>query len=140
MTPLTKFFFRQNAIARPSAAETIGWWEVRRPAYNVAVGAAGVVTLSVANLVWALPPHPSPLPWQANVVLPLIYGVMANVCYTLGWCTELGLRKWLGDEVEPAGAALFRYGFAFSIGLTLFPAGLTVLVWFARIASAVFGS
>jgi hypothetical protein len=137
MTALTKFFFRQNAITRPTAMETIAWWEARRPAYNAAVGAVGLVTLATVNLIWALPPNASPLPWQASVFPPLVYAVMANVCYTLGWCTELGMRRWLGEQVEPAGAALFRYGFAFSIGLTLFPAGLSVLVWLARIASAV---
>ena len=65
-------------------------------------------------------------------------GAMANVCYTLGWCTELVMRRWLGDEMEPAGAALFRYGFVFSVGLTLFPAGLTFLAWLGRIVQAVF--
>jgi hypothetical protein len=138
MTALTKFFFRQHAIDRPTAMETIAWWEARRAAYNAAVGAAGLVTLAATNLIWALPPNASPLPWQASVILPLVYGVMANVSYTLGWCTELGMRRWLGEEVEPAGAALFRYGFAFSVGLTLFPAGLTFLAWIGRIARAAF--
>ncbi|MEP7347401.1 MAG: hypothetical protein ABI877_19170 [Gemmatimonadaceae bacterium] len=138
MTALTKFFFRENALSRPNAMETIAWWESRRLAYNAAIGTVGVVTLAAINLIWALPPNPSPLPWQANVFPPLIYGVMANVCYTMGWAAELGMRRWLGDEVEPAGPALFRYGFAFSVGLTLFPLGLTCLAWLARLARAVF--
>jgi hypothetical protein len=102
------------------------------------VGSAGVVTLAVVNVLAALPPHASTLPWQANVFLPMIYGAMANICYTMGWVTELGMRRWLGDEIEPVGSALFRYGFAFSIGLTLFPAGLAFLVWLARLASVLF--
>ena len=76
MTALAKFFFRENRLARPTAMETIAWWEARRAAYNAAVGVTGVVTLAAVNLMWALPPHPSPLPWQANVFAPLIYGTI----------------------------------------------------------------
>lgn len=138
MTALTKFFFRDHAVTTPTASQTIAWWESRRPVYNLAVGAAGAVTLAVVNVFALLPPHGSSIPWQANLILPAIYGVIANLCYTLGWATELGVRRWLGNEVEPMGAALFRYGFAFSIGLTLFPAGLSFLVWLARLASSLF--
>jgi hypothetical protein len=37
---------------------------------------------------------------------------------------ELWIRKTLGREMEPVGPTMFRYGFVFSIGLTLFPIGL----------------
>ena len=37
---------------------------------------------------------------------------------------EILILRGSGSELEPVGPALFRYGFAFSIGLTLFPAVL----------------
>lgn len=67
------------------------------------------------------------MPWQPTVFIPLIYGLMANVAYTGGWITELWIRNRLGREMEPVGPTIFRYGFAFSLGLTLFPVAIISL-------------
>jgi hypothetical protein len=72
------------------------------------------------------------MPWQLTLGAPLIYGTMANICYTGGWVAELFLRRYIRDDDGIAGAALFRYGFAFSVGLTLLPAGIAILFWLAR--------
>ncbi len=103
----------------------------------MAVGGAGIVTLGVMNVMFALPPDPERMPWQLTLVAPLIYGTLANVCYTGGWAAELFLRRHVGDRSGTIGAALYRYGFAFSIGLTLFPAGISVLAWLARVVAMV---
>ena len=137
MSALTRVFFRPPAAIPESAGAVIDWWESRRPIYNVAVGATGVVTLGIMNVMLALPPHAQPLPAALNIIGALAFGVAANVCYSGGWAAELLLRRWLGDDSVPLGAALFRYGFAFSIGLTLFPAGLTILHWLVRVADAI---
>jgi len=137
MSALTRVFFRPPAAIPESAGAVIDWWEARRPIYNVAVGATGVVTLGVMNLMLALPPSSQPLPAALNVIGPLAFGVAANFCYSGGWAAELLLRRWLAEDSVPIGAALFRYGFAFSIGLTLFPAGLTILHWLVRVADAL---
>ena len=137
MSALTRVFFRTPATMPASSGAVIDWWESRRLVYNLGVGATGVVTLGVMNVMLALPPSPEPLPVALNVIGPLAFGVAANFCYSGGWAAELLLRRWLGEDSVPLGAALFRYGFAFSIGLTLFPAGLTILHWLARIAGAV---
>jgi hypothetical protein len=137
MTALARIFFREYPTVPASAGAVIDWWESRRPIYNVAVGATGLVTLGVVNVTFALPPSPSPVPWVVNVGAALIYGVAANVCYSAGWAAELVLRRWIDDDSGAVGAALFRYGFAFSIGLTIFPAGLATLAWLARVAAAI---
>lgn len=137
MSALTRVFFRPPAAIPESAGAVIDWWESRRGIYNVAVGATGVVTLGIMNVMLALPPSSQPLPAALNVIGPLAFGVAANFCYSGGWAAELMLRRWLGEDSVPLGAALFRYGFAFSIGLTLFPAGLTILHWLARVAGAM---
>lgn len=133
MSALTTFFFRQDVVVPPTTTQTIAWWESRRLAYNAAVGATGLCSLVIINFIAALPPNSELIPWQANVILPLVYGGVANLCYTMGWVAELGLRRWLGDDVAAVGPAIFRYGFVFSIGLTLFPAGITFLAWLARL-------
>ncbi|MGQ0539672.1 MAG: hypothetical protein ACT4R6_12030 [Gemmatimonadaceae bacterium] len=76
------------------------------------------------------------MPAAANVVGALMYGTAANLCYSAGWAAELVLRRWISDDTGALGAALFRYGFVFSLGLTLVPAGLATLVWLGRIALA----
>ena len=131
MTALTRFFFR-SAIERQSTWSTIQWWEARRPAYNAAVGVTGLVTLGIVAGVSALPPHSQliTVPW----FVPLAYGLLANICYSLGAPAELALRRLVGDNAGTAGAAIFRYGFVFSIGLTLLPAGFAVLEKVARLA------
>lgn len=124
MTAVTQFFFR-SSVERQSTWSTIQWWEARRPAFNAVVGAAGLVTLATVTAVSALPPHAQSfdVPWQ----VPAVYGLLANVCYSLGAPVELALRRWIGSGAAVAGATLFRYGFVFALGLTLFPAGLAVL-------------
>lgn len=126
MTALSRFFFR-NEVSCRTPAEVVGWWEARRLPFNVAVGTAGAITLGAVHLIARLPPNPIPLPLLPTLAIGGIYGVLANVCYSAGWAVELMVRRALGPEMEPVGPALFRYGFVFSIGLTLFPIALISL-------------
>ena len=139
MSALTRFFFRQDVTCR-SPAEIIGWWEARRLPYNLAVGSTGLVTLALSYLISWLPPASLPAPpLLPALAMSAAYGVMANVCYTSGWLVELALRRGGGSELEPVGPALFRYGFVFSIGLTLFPVALLLMFKVVRLAWWVFG-
>jgi hypothetical protein len=139
MSALTRFFFRPPALTPPGPWATIAWWESRRPAYNAAVGAAGLVTLTVANVLAILPPAGQPIPLEANLIAPLVFGVAANVYYSAGSVTELLLRRWLGDEIAAVGPAMFRYGFVFSVGLALLPSTFAALDWVVRVVRAVVG-
>jgi hypothetical protein len=82
---------------RPSAI--IAWWESRRIAYNVVVGVVGLITAAVMVTVAFTcesqggAPLGLPDPPALAIVGVLIYGVLANVCYTGGWITELLLVK-----------------------------------------------
>jgi hypothetical protein len=126
MTALSRLFFRNEVTCR-STAEVIGWWEKRRLSYNIAVGAAGVFSYAAVQLILLLPPRPMPIPLAPSLVIPMVYGVIANLCYTGGWMAELWLRRALGRQADTAGPAIFRYGFVFSVGLTLFPIAVASL-------------
>jgi len=106
-------------------ARLFAWWESRRPSYNLVVGGAGLVTTGLIELLRVLPGplHGVPLAWPLIVV----YGVVANVCYSAGWMVEAVVQRWLGRKTYGLGPALFRHGLVFSVGLTLFPAALAVL-------------
>lgn len=123
------------AANRRTTGSIIGWWESRRPTYNLIVGSAGLVTVGVIRLITALPPHMSmPLGWQPVVV----FGVLANVCYTFGWVLEAAAQRLWGDRVRPLGPPLFRQGVAFSAGLALLPIVLASGSWIIRVAVALF--
>jgi hypothetical protein len=56
----------------------------------------------------------------------LLYGILANICYTGGWITELVVAKLWSVETSRFGPIAFTLGAAFSVLLTLTPAGLVV--------------
>jgi hypothetical protein len=65
-----------------------------------------------------------------------LYALMANLFYTFGAPADLFLRRVLKDHGGPVAQAVFRYGVAFAVGLTLLPIPLMamgwVLKWFIR--------
>lgn len=132
MTALTRILFPLPDYRR-TPFTLLRWWEARRLTYNLLVGGAGLVTLTVVGLVSLLPPRqplPPGFPWLGVVV----YGVLANLCYCGGWLAELGMRALWRDEAPFAGPAMFRQGLSFAVGLTLLPIPLVVLSWIVRVA------
>ncbi len=49
-----------------------------------------------------LPPHPWPVRFPP-LGLILVYGVIANICYGLGWLTETAMVRLWGEEAPLAG-------------------------------------
>lgn len=130
MTAVERYFFTPLYYPR-SSWSILRWWESRRLLFNLCVGGAGLLSLGIVALLELLPPHHggfSP-PWA----VVLVYGVLANLCYTLGPVSDLVLRRVLGDRAPAVGPVLFRYGFVFSLGLTLLPIPLAALGWLMRL-------
>lgn len=119
MAALSSVLFPEPTLRRTPGA-VIGWWERRRPLFNLVVGATGLVTVSVIVLAAGPGMISKPGLWLGVTA----YGVAANVCYSLGAPLELILERWLGRETYGLGPALFRYGLVYSVGLTLFPLAL----------------
>lgn len=132
MSALTRFFFSPVYIPR-NAWSIVGWWERRRPVYNLVLGVAGVVSLGAQSLFSALPPHSSPRDVPLGLVGVVAYAVLANLCYCVGPAVDLYIRRRWGDAYAPVGPTLFRYGFVFSVGLTLLPIPLAFLGWALRL-------
>jgi hypothetical protein len=138
MSSLTRFFFRNEVTCR-TPVEVIGWWESRRLTYNAAVGTAGLFTLAAVHIIARIPPFAEPIPIEPTIFIPIVYGILANVFYTGGWVAELWIRNTLGRGMEPVGPTMFRYGFAFSIGLTLLPVAMISLLKLAMTVAWLFG-
>lgn len=116
-----------------SPFQVIGWWERRRPVYNVCVGSAGLLSLGVLAL---LHPQRSAMADFGLVIGVGLYGLAANACYTLGWMADLSLRKVFGIRAPDIAPVLLRYGFVFSLGLTLLPIPVAVA---GRVLMAIIG-
>ena len=135
MTALTRILFPLPDYRR-TPLSLLRWWESRRLTYNVAVGGTGLVTLGFLALFRVVPPGvPGPVfAWRGVVV----YAVMANLGYSLGWLAELGMRALWKEQAPEAGPALFRQGLSFAIGLTLLPIPVMALTWMVRLLSRLF--
>ena len=124
----------------PLAAEnrtTIGllrWWESRRLAYNAIVGGAGIVTLGVVTVIASIPPG---LPMGFNWRPVVAYGILANLCYSVGWLLEAAAQSMWGPSCPKFGPALFRQGVAFSVGLTLLPIAVVSVGWVIRLMTVL---
>lgn len=131
---IVQFLF--PAPAPRSVAGIVNWWEARRLRYNLIVGAAGLFSIAVWTVLSWLPPR-----WPDDHFIPLgivvVYGIMANVCYSLGACAEILLQKVWGWKLLPTGPVLFRMGLTFSIGLTLLPVPLAGWDWTVRMTRYV---
>ena len=135
MSALTRILFPLPDYRR-TPVTLLRWWESRRLTYNVAVGGAGLVTLGCLALFSVLPPGlPGPVfVWRGVVV----YAVLANLGYSLGWAVELGMRALWKERAPDAGPAMFRQGLTFAVGLTLLPIPIAALSWLARLVSRLF--
>lgn len=110
-----------------SAWEAVGWWESRRVPFNLIVGSAGIFSCVVAGIVGL----GSDLLFNSDFGLPnppafallgiLIYGIMANICFTGGWLAELLIRKVWPHEADRFATLSFSLGLVFSVLLTLSP-------------------
>lgn len=119
-------FFNRDEQPR-SAWQVITWWEARRIFYNLLVGAVGIVTILLCLVSAAVGesflgiPIGLPDPPIFAVVAVIVYGIMANVCYTGGWITEIIVKRVWEEQGQYFGKISFVLGVIFSIALTLLP-------------------
>ena len=118
---------------RSQNSQIVDWWENRRWAYNKAVGLTGILTCALM-IVCGLVSEPMmgdpigiPDPPIFGLIGVIVYGVMANVFYSLGCVAEMRVARLRpGSDTAAFGERAYRMGLRFSIGLTLLPA---ILCW-----------
>ncbi len=121
---------------RRTTLSLLQWWESRRLLYNGIVGGTGLITAGTVQLLSLLPPtdHHFGVP-LAGV---LVWGIAANVFYSLGWAVEASMERVWKREAPLIGPVLFRQGVAFSVGLTLLPITLAFVGWIGRVVHTLF--
>ncbi len=126
-------FSRDHPVT--GAQEVIRWWEERRPFFNIVVGCTGILTCllllicafsSEASVGEAIGMPDGPL---LGIFFIPLYAILANICYTGGWVTELVARATAKADLATAlGLWAFRWGISVSIFVTLTPA---IVCWIA---------
>jgi hypothetical protein len=111
--------------------DAIVWWEIRRIPFNLIVLVVGFASGLVIELIGSRLVKPGEdVEEPIGIMIAIIgYGVAANLCYTLGWITEI---VWSGGDTirtEAMRPKVFRAGIIFSVVLTLLPAILIPLTW-----------
>lgn len=137
MSALTRLFYPLPDFRR-TPLSLLRWWESRRLKYNLLVGGTGLVSLAVLGLMALLPPHPWPVRFPPLGII-LVYGVLANISYSLGWLIEMAMVRLWGDEAPLAGPVLWRQGVIFSVMLTLLPIMLAGWDWVIRLVRFLAG-
>ena len=114
--------------------DAIVWWERRRIAFNVVILFAGAFTLLILQILAAILVR-----FGADVIRPtgilsfvLFYLLGVNICYTLGWVSELLWSDGDTARTELLRPAVYRWGLAFSVAITLLPAIFVPVFWFMQ--------
>ena len=128
----SRLFRRAHSAER--TRDVIAWWESRRVPYNFIVGTAGLVSAIIVLLTEIVTEHfvgeaigagASPL---FEVFAIIIFGVMANICYTGGWILELLSRRIWQARAAAFGEIAFTWGTLCSVLLTLVPGAMAVVI------------
>jgi hypothetical protein len=134
----SRSIFRRD-IPPANVWETIGWWEARRVPYNLIVCCAGILTcitlaifLAGSILLFHQDDVGSPL---VGLIGIFVYAIMANVCFTFGWVTELLVRKAWPRQTDQFATQCFSLGVGVSVLLTLTPGILAIVVGIFALAN-----
>ncbi|MFC6996568.1 hypothetical protein [Rufibacter roseus] len=101
-----------------SQSEIIGWWEKRRILYNLIVLVCGLVSLGFMQILVYLREGRG-----LSVHIGIVgFALVCNVCYTLGWITEIGAPR-----AKTYGPKMFKAGLYFTLFFVFLPAFLHVV-------------
>jgi hypothetical protein len=106
-----------EAAAAFRRTDLVRWWEARRLHFNVYVGVVGVLAwllLLIAGSAAVKPGEDFEEP-LAMIFGPVMYAVLANACYTLGWIADT-----LSSQSRPR-VGLYKAGVVCSVILTALP-------------------
>jgi hypothetical protein len=113
--------------------QIIRWWELRRIPFNAVLLVVGV--MSLLAMEWlrtkTVPFGLNPGELETGITV-VVYAVMANLCYTLGWIVELAVRKSEVANGRRRARKLFAIGLCFSCLVTSVPLWFGLAFLFAH--------
>ena len=103
--------------------QVIIWWELRRILYNIIVLIAGilsiVIMLTAASMRIQLKPGED---FYEPIMIP-IFAFLCNMGYTLGWLTEVFIKRNL-----TYGPKMFKRGLYFTLFWVFLPSTIWVII------------
>ncbi len=112
--------------------DAIVWWETRRPVFNLVVLVGGAFSFGIIEAIGVRLVDPG-----EDVVEPLaviaggaVFIIAANICYTLGWITELMWSEGDTWRTEAIRQRVYRRGLLFSALVAAAPGVLVPAMWF----------
>jgi hypothetical protein len=99
------------------------WWEKRRILYNLIVLCSGIASMTVMYTVVKLKPGED----MQEPITILGFVFLCNLCYTLGWITEIS-----GEKSETYGPKTFKIGLYFTLFWVFLPAVIHIILWVGR--------
>jgi len=111
--------------------EIIRWWEIRRIAYNGILFVIGIASILGMELLMSrvIPVGEDAVEPMGLALGVIMYAIVANLCYTLGWAVELGTRIADGVAARSRSRKLFVAGLWFSCLLTTVPFWFGLVFW-----------
>ncbi|TPE40258.1 hypothetical protein [Pontibacter mangrovi] len=106
-----------------NALQIIGWWELRRPLYNIIVLVCGLLSMAVMHLLVKLGPGED---LQEPIAI-VGFGFLCNLGYSLGWVTEI-----MNQKSQTYGPKMFKVGLYFTLFWVFLPALIHILLWVSR--------
>jgi hypothetical protein len=103
--------------------QIIFWWELRRILYNLIVLVFGVVSLLLMSAMVNVQPG-------EDLVEPfaiLGFGILCNLGYSLGWLTEIFIKR---DNAY--GPKMFKIGLSFTLFFVFLPLAIHTFLWIFR--------
>ena len=103
--------------------QVIVWWELRRILYNIIVLIAGILSLIIMITAASGRVHLEPgEDFFEPIVIP-IFAVLCNMGYTLGWLTEVFIKR-----SATYGPKMFKRGLYFTLFWIFLPSTIWVIV------------
>ena len=103
--------------------QVIVWWDLRRILYNIIVLIAGILSLIIMITAASGRVHLEPgEDFFEPIVIP-IFAVLCNMGYTLGWLTEVFIKR-----SATYGPKMFKRGLYFTLFWIFLPSTIWVIV------------
>ncbi|HTW79365.1 MAG TPA: hypothetical protein VME23_07485 [Terracidiphilus sp.] len=114
--------------------QIIRWWEIRRLLYNAILFAIGIASIIAMEFLMGrvIPVGEDAIEPFALALGVVIYGIVANLCYTSGWIVELAGRKADGTSARSQARKHFLLGLWFSSLLTSAPLWFGLVFWLSH--------
>jgi hypothetical protein len=109
----------------------IRWWELRRLLYNAVLFLIGMISILAMELLMerVIPPGEDAVEPFVLALGVLVYGIVANLCFTSGWIVELVGRGTDENRARARAQKHFLLGLWLSCLLTSAPFWFGLVFW-----------